>query len=397
MTTIIVFGYYDDFAHFYDQLRKFHQSSSKVRYIFLTNNFSGYCKWPTSDKYLLKSLVFPCTQNASLKKLPVFKSLQQQIFALRLDINALSYSKKIFQIKRIINIEKPQLAIISGDSKPSAFIIKTLCLELGIKIRYFEQGPKGTTVFSKTGVLTKQTDQIKSTYNIGHDDSDLMSLTSRKFRYLDILQSLSFDPEKSQLRQKFLFAKLKNFFKNPQELTFDKAKKIVLLGLQDPEDVNFLLYSRIGSNEALIKLVLSTLPPNWNLIVREHPKCRGQYSKEIYKIINTCENALLDESCGPVSYWKSINAFICVNSLMVFEAADNNVPVFVLGDAIYMKIFNSIRYKEDLRDAFTELENDYSISKPKEINEMLEKHFYHGHFRKPSQSLLANLQDSMDL
>ena len=394
MIKILVFGYYDDFAHFFNELRRYHQSMSDVKYIYVTNNMSGYLSWPTRDRYLLRPISVLASKNQNGEFEYALGMLQQQLSKLRINHSAVSYLPKIRQINTILNVEKPDLVIISGDSKPSAFIFKTLCSGKKIPMRFFEQGPSGTTVFSKTGVLLNQCDTIDVHTLADIVEKPINRLESRKYRYFDLLQIGSPDVEKSQLRDKISLGKFNNLLSRSEELKKHEGK-CLLLALQDPDDVNFLSYSGFGCNESLIHFTLEALPSGWSCIIREHPKCRGQYSKEVYRLIERNDSAILDSTKKPVAYWENIDAFVCVNSLMAFEAVDRSVPVFILGQSVYSNLFETPRTVEELNDGLKKNIASSSVSKEK-TDEFIRRYFYKGHFRKPTMQLLDGLIHSME-
>ena len=394
MIKILVFGYYDDFSHFFNELRQYHQSKSDVKYIYATNNMSGYYSWQTRDRYLLRPISMLASKNRNSEFENALDMLQKQLSKLRINHSAVSYLPKIRQISTILNVEKPDLVIISGDSKPSAYIFKTLCSEKNIPMRFFEQGPYSTTVFSKTGVLMNQCDIIDEYKSFDMLEKPVNRLKTRKYRYFDLLQIVSPDVEKSQLRDKILFSIIKNRLKRSEKIK-NQEGKCLLLALQDPDDVNFLTYSGFGCNESLIHFTLEALPIGWSCIIREHPKCRGQYSREVYRLIECSDFAILDSTKKPVDYWKNIDAFVCVNSLMAFEAADRNVKVFVLGQSVYSNLFETPRTVEELNDGLKKNTASYRNIKEKK-DEFIRRYFYKGHFRKPTTQLFDGLIQSME-
>ncbi len=391
---ILVYGYYDDFANFFLNLRDYHKKINiKSEYHFLTPNISGYVTWDDNRKYFLNS-----------------KSLTSQSKPAKVEINNLinidalsilrgrkaSVNKiigKIVNVRRVIERVLPDIIIISGDSRPNSRVVKNLAGEYGIRVLYFEQGPLKTTLISDSGVTANHIPYSNENYSskVLSENSIKDYNPGRWQRYLDIFQAFSKDEESnfdiSLMLKKF---KQSNFPKltNPKCL---RARMLVVL--QVPDDINSIFHGNFFNVFQIIKYIDKVTPKYIEVVFREHPMYRGSYDSAIYDFINGNRRFILDSaSPGIPVNWSDYFSMVTVNSLMTFEAIQNNVPVALLGQSSYADLVTYCHDFEALHD-FIHQSSEGHISAPskKEIDEYIEASYLPGHYRAITNELLSKI------
>ena len=116
---------------------------------------------------------------------------------------------------------------------------------------------------------------------------------------------------------------------------YRKDNFIFLLALQDDSDVNMIYHSPYFKNSLeLLKGVYNNLPKNTQLIVREHPKQKGRYHKDVYHFIN--ENPIILDNKTPLSQLiDNVNVVVVNNSTVGIEALLKHKVLVVLGNTYY--------------------------------------------------------------
>ncbi|MHA1378138.1 MAG: capsular polysaccharide export protein, LipB/KpsS family [Candidatus Helarchaeota archaeon] len=138
---------------------------------------------------------------------------------------------------------------------------------------------------------------------------------------------------------KFL-EKYHNSLEKPAKL-INLPKQFIFLPLQVHDDTQILIHSPlIQTMDQLVKLVLEYLPPNYHLIIKEHPKELEHnkiFIKRIKSLIKKCNNVRLYSKINIYQLIKKCSAVVTINSTVGIEALTYYKPVIVLGKAVYGK------------------------------------------------------------
>ena len=399
---ILVYGYYDDFSFFFSRLGEYHaRRNSEVEYYFATNNLSGYFSWPSNNKALiLPHFLRKKTENSSFSSKQI-REMGEYYLLNFLEIPFSKINSKVNFIESIINKVNPDKVILSGDVRPTSKIIQYCIKRRNCDIWFFEQGPLKTTVFSKSGVnanLLPNNLPNRLANKIEEDSIKISSTQKRYYRLLDVLQSFSSDPEAS-FNISVMLHKFFRRAKNCRSKAIEKrGKKIVLLALQVPDDINFTFHSSFATMLQLLKFILSNLPKNILLIIREHPMYKGSYGDNVYNLVENHKQAFLDANCpGEGVEWDHIDGFLAVNSLMVFEAIEKGTPAGMLGRATFSSLVEDCQSQQRLRDFFSKISNN-QLSAPSAlvITDFIDRTYLKGHFREPTEGLFLKMTQLLE-
>ncbi|UTW49489.1 hypothetical protein [Bacterioplanoides sp. SCSIO 12839] len=391
---VLVYGYYDDFANFFLNVRNFHKAINKeAEYFFITPNISGYLTWDDSNKYLIGSK-FKFIKN---KKSSYERSILADINALSIlegkDANDTIAQKKLDEIGDVFCKFVPDVVVISGDSRPNSRVVRFWADQRNIRMLYFEQGPKGTTLISPYGVTANHIAySIDNEYSMPSVTPDLVTYNPNRWqRYLDVLQMFSSDLE-SRFDLAMMLRKKNN--KKPMKLTPAKnIKSRLLVVLQVPKDINSIFHGKFFSINQLVIYLDKTVPKEVEIVFREHPMYRGSYDKSLYEYISNGDRLLLDSAeAGVPVRWGDYFSMITVNSLMTFEAIDHGVPVALLGRACYGGLASNCEFHNDLKEfLLSTYKKDKSVPDSDEIERYLKNTFLPGHYRSATKELLSNV------
>jgi capsular polysaccharide export protein len=425
---ILSIGYYDDFARFFLGIKKeLKQENNKIELKYLSLYFSGYLyflvrlqnvsffsfkvwinKILNKNKYqniINKNVTY---RGIDLNEIIKYHKLLDNENELNLKLQAISY---IDIIEKLFNNYKPDILILSSDSRLSIEIFDIKAKELGIKTYYFEQGPFGTTMFDNKGVnanasIRNKLFQIDDTTQEDKDEK-IKKFFQRKrsikykrnpiYRGSDyilqfILSKIGLLPIdiKMQKEVKIITHEYINLLKNK----YTEDKTIFLLVLQVPYDVNMVYHSPFYNNHfEILQDVYQNLPQNSQLLVREHPLYQGKYEKELYTFMYK-NHISLDTN----DLYKSIDksdVIIVNNSTVGIEAISKLKTVVVLGNSYYDRkgICLKLSYKDELKYL---LNSSLSFKSKEEkvisfLNYFYNYYLVNGHFRDENLEASKNI------
>jgi capsular polysaccharide export protein len=394
---VLVYGYYDDFANFFLNLRDYHKTENpNVEYHFLTPNYSGYVTWNDANRYLMGGRRYSLSCEYDVDFIASYNLLFDG------KISKDKICKKISFVEYLFHKIEPDLVIISGDSRPNSRVVMEVAKKYSKKIFYFEQGPLKTTLFSDTGVTANHiaysgSNNLQSSKNFEVKEYNI----GRKQRFLDVLQVFSSDSEAS-INIVNSFRKLVKF--NGKKLNLKDSPGCqykILFALQVPEDVNSVFHGAFYDTFQLIRYLDAIVPDYFEIVFREHPLFKGSYERELYEYISKSDRLSLDPSyLGEPVDWSCYCCFLTLNSLMSFEAVSNGKPVGVLGRSCYSDMVNQCQNIDDLLDFLDkaikgECASPSSVQLDRYMNDSFEK----GHYRNITEGLLASvvakLEDSI--
>lgn len=396
---ILVYGYYDDFANFFLNLRDYHKKINlNSEYYFLTPNISGYVTWDDNRKYFLKSKLRVSQHNTSKNVINDVVSIDALNILRAREISVNKILGKILSVRRVIEDVLPDIIIISGDSRPNSRVIKTLAAELGIRVLYFEQGPLKTTLISDCGVTANHNPYSNESYpsKVLSNNTIKDYNPSRWQRYLDIFQVFSKD-EESNFDISLMLKKFKKS-KFPQ-LTKPKSPRVrMLVVLQVPDDINSIFHGNFFNILQLIKYIDKVTPKWIEVVFREHPMYRGSYDSGIYDYILRNERFILDSALPGIPVdWSDYFSMVTVNSLMTFEAINNNVPVALLGQSSYANLVSYCHDFEALSHFISRSSEGHILAPSKnEIDEYMGASYLPGHYRSITNELLSKIVSKIE-
>jgi len=379
--TIIAIGYYDDFARFFLEIKKDFYSDKNIKFYYLSLYLSGFlyflARFQKVTSISLKACIKSLLKNKKYKNLLSIDSDAYKGFNLndivkyhlrlnpalevKLKKQAMSY---IDILENSLNKIKPDYIILSGDSRMSIEILDKLASNKNIPTFHFEQGPFGTTILDNKGVnanasfrnklvvnknLTvkekqdkvnqffKRTRPSKYKRNSIYRGSDyIFQFLTKKINLLppDIIL-----PSKPKV-QKTIYKEIKE---NTNKVI--ESKRIFLLILQVPEDVNMVYHSPFYDKHSdIVKDIYNNLPEGANLLVREHPLYKGKYEQELYSFM-VQKNIPLDQD-GLYQSIAQASVVIVNNSTVGIEAISQLKSVVVLGHSYYDNDLICLKLKE---------------------------------------------------
>ncbi len=255
------------------------------------------------------------------------------------------------------------LVLSSGDTRMQAETLVQIAKEQNVPIRYFEQGPFGTTLFDVQGVNAKAAllacrpppiDKVAAykshiqRYFSGRRENFSKALTrwDRAWVYLDLLIQAGSLPatasfplylRSGQSLGSALGGRLATRAARRKPLP-NLTKPYVVLMLQMPQDANFVHYSPIyASFEDIVRDVEAAVPSGHSVVVREHPMMRGQYSAELYEIIEKSPRMILDTLTPLSQVIDDADLIVVNNSTAGLDALARHKRVVVLGESYYNK------------------------------------------------------------
>ena len=293
---------------------------------------------------------------------------------------------------------RPDVVIISGDTRMQSRSVVYACRKLGIRYLFFEQGPFGTTIldpkgvnctasFAKTFPTARRSRQVGDELGACYQPPRVKAGQRKAVRALDYLmqplfQALRFQEireEKQFLRQ--LYNQILKLRRENIAASGPKSapnNPFVLVIGQVPTDANFSLNSPYTTSLQLIREV-EEMFPNMDIIFREHPLFIGSYGRRFYAHFAT--NPRLDCSRGQSldSEIESADHIVVVNSTAGMEVVlKHRKPLLCLGDASYAHL-NGVFSRNELED-FRAAD---AIDDPDHLANCLwfQESFLPGHFR----------------
>lgn len=364
--TILSIGYYDDFARFFLKVKKeFLQKDESIKFNYFSIHLSGYLYFLfkfqkvsfLSLRVWINSLINHkgCNRNILIKK-NIYKEINLNNlirYHSYLNPNNIDKLKKqaisyIDFYENYLLLNKPDVIILSGDTRMSVEILDILAKKNKIKTFYFEQGPFGTTIMdhqgvnANTSIRSKKIRVIDSPTAKSNVESFLSRTKSPKYkrnplyRFSDIIYQLLFfsinlvPPDIYIKSQKIG----RSYFIANKVTTWGENKNIFLLILQVPYDANMVMHSpHFKDHFTILKNIYENLPANSQLIVREHPLFIGKYESELYEFIK--EKRISIDTKNLNQSLKDCSVIIVNNSTVGIEAISKLKTVVVLGNSYY--------------------------------------------------------------
>ncbi|MGX5219801.1 capsular polysaccharide export protein, LipB/KpsS family [Pseudomonas segetis] len=391
---IITVGFYDDFSRFFLRLNKeICDLCPGGSYLHLALNFSGYVYWRLRDSNvkLLPWLNWFFSNNKRYSRNKYNEEVYKGVnldwcVAYHLGENNLSDKQQskyyrlamsyVDQIDALLKRERPDLVLLSGDSRLAVRVMISLCHIQKISTRYFEQGPFASTILDHLGVNANAS--IRHDWDTKEDvreseDLDLINqYISRPkhdrykrnlvYRFLDMI--LNTYPMRyvvpCDIQERgvgvFIINKLSRLFclTDPVKQKCSSVQDVscsytVLLVLQVPQDANMLLHSPLYDNHAdIVEDCIRALPQQSKLVVREHPLYKGCYEPRVYELINKHSCVCLDDNRDVIKSVDGADVIVVNNSMLGVEALLSFKPILALGDSYYDRVVTKVILKKDL-------------------------------------------------
>ncbi len=253
------------------------------------------------------------------------------------------------------------LVLSSGDTRMQAELLVGIAREFGLVTRYFEQGPFGTTLFDVDGVNAQATlvqcrpapidpvaalrEHMEDYYGRRREKfSGALSSLDKAWVYVDLLMQTGAVPRcavaplylrSGQSLWSFIRGRLSTRVRS-QKATRNPVKPYVALMLQMPQDANFVYFSpHYDSFEDIVEDVQAAVPKTHEIVVREHPLMRGQYSRRLYKLVRSSTRTILDNATPLPNQIDGADLVIVNNSTAGLDALARYRRVLTLGDSYY--------------------------------------------------------------
>jgi len=416
---VLAIGYFDDFARFFLAVKKeFAKEDNNLNFKYLSLYLSGYLyflarlhsvsffsfsAWVRviwNRKKYLSYLDTPSYKGINLDDIIGFYKKLGHTNDKNLKLQAIAY---IDITEALLKRFKPDIILLSGDSRMAIEILDFQSKRMGIKTYYFEQGPFGTTILDSKGVnanasLRKAKFEVKEVFSKKQKIQNFLQ-RKRKSKYkrnplyrgMDyIYQFLGGEfpsiipPDIIEINNK-KNSKINSKKYKKSTPILDRKKKIFLYILQVPSDVNMIYHSPFYKDHfSIVKDIYNKIPNGSQLIIREHPLYKKRYEKELYDFIHT--NQLPLDKDGLYESIDRADVVIVNNSTVGIEAISRLKPVIVLGDSYYdahddlcLKLENKEKLSELLKKSLS-----YSIDEKKLIcflDSFLFRYLIDGHFR----------------
>jgi len=417
MKKILTVGYYADFSRFFNEIKlETSKISSDYTFYHINLHLSGYIysmmhgqksvylPWASSrhstdaDEYLReysdRFIKYHITLNPGIDK----TKLQHQA------------AKYYNYFESFLNDYRPDLIIVSGDSRMPVELLQFIASQRSIEILHFEQAPLGRTILDSNGVNANC-----SCRDIGTVDLNKVNATDeivpykeikwsgyKKYRFVDIfiekflpfIQPIDHVRPKRKIVDKKLYDSLQlSRFPGDNGLN----KDVYLLVLQVPDDVNMIYHSPFFSNHyEIVKAVHQALPEDSVLVVREHPLYKQLYEPELYAYINEHRDVFFDCSARLFDAMNAADVVVVNNSTVGLESIEIGKPVVILGNAYYDQFPLCFKYKGEnleqlLVDASCEPTQEDLMRRKKCLVYLFNYYFIPGHFRDFKGPAPANI------
>ncbi|MFK8034877.1 MAG: hypothetical protein AB8B94_12090 [Hyphomicrobiales bacterium] len=248
---------------------------------------------------------------------------------------------------------RPEVAIITGDTRLQSRAAALACRTLGIRHYYFEQGPFGTTIFDSEGVnctasFAKTFDHVPS-----NDNSTIPAITGQpKMRERKAVRALDFFVQPLVIALGFLeIREEKAFLKqvSRQLWLLRKSRKtlgpsqepsecsVLVIG-QVPTDANFSLNSPYSAPIDVVRDVEEMFPSS-PVLFREHPLYIKSYGADFYSHFERSPKLSFSRGTSLDVEIEAADHVVVVNSTAGMEVLlKHQKPVLVLGDASYLHL-----------------------------------------------------------
>ncbi|MBG5883988.1 hypothetical protein [Providencia alcalifaciens] len=303
----------------------------------------------------------------------------------------------------LLDKEKPDLIILSGDSRIPVTTLAYIAKERKIKTIYFEQGPINTTILDSKGVNANCSFRHSNEINNQSKRFEEAKKTRikkwtgyKKYRLIDIFYAFLSSKNNPEISK----YKLPRIQQKISRTPAPRNTSYALLILQVPEDANMILHSPYFKDHCtIVKAVYNALKlslPEHNLIVREHPLYIGKYEKPLYDFITENKDIYLDPKSNLIELIRSSELVFVNNSTVGLEVMSIGKPLIVLGDSYYdNNLYTNKYYGHDLDRLILSSLNDIekiNLAK-KRVNYLFNDIFITGHFRDLDTSRFIKISE----
>lgn len=425
---IVGIGFYDDFARFFNALKK-EACKRKATFYYVTIFSSGFlyglaklsvftwltpsvwCKYIVNKKKYLQSARANFYKNIDLAKVAKYHVTSDPIHENYYRMVSCAYID--FAYSYLIR-KKADVLIVSGDSRMQCVAFIEVAKKLDIKIYYFEQGAFDTTFVDTVGVNANSIVRQIAYFPVDKyvDHKDVLTLTinknkNKKFKRLRFFRGIDkiinifliYFFSRSEITERFpkpnQSVQKNTLAKKPED------KPLVLFAAQVPHDVNMITHSPVFVNHYnIIKFLNENVPDIYQIVVREHPLYKGRYEKEFYNYIYEQERIILDNTTPLHSIINSASLVAVNNSTVGIESLALGKRVFVTG-AAYYDTFCGVWSVNNPDDVYKLKEGDYVLSESeheislKELSILFTDFLYAGHFRDEDLNFTAEIMDDI--
>jgi capsular polysaccharide export protein len=411
-------GYYDKFSRFFlgikkELKKKYPNLKFKISSLYWGGFLYSYIRITTSSLISFKAWINVCFNKRKYLKivknnLPYKNIILQDIIKFHTKLNK-NVSEKHLLLQAISYIDiiskefitfKPDIVLLIGDSRMALEITKIIAETFNIKTYFIEQGPFNTTVFDSKGTNANASIREFNPENgktLTTSQKELInSFTERpkrpKYKRFPLYRGIDFSLEFIISKTVLFPPDLKHtdifpmFFMSQQKLKsikFSKEIKTFLVILQVPVDVNMIYHSpNFKNNYSIVKALYENLPPNSQLLLREHPIYVGKYEKELYEYAEMY-NLYFDTNPSLKDSIANTDVIIVNNSTVGVEAIALKKTIIVLGNSYYDNSQICIKYNK--RDNLTTILKDSLNFEPNEkhidsfLYEFFFNHLIEGH------------------
>ncbi len=395
MKKILAIGYYDDYARFFLYIEKeLKLAKTNLSFCYINIYLSGFL-YTLFNKFRITTLIsYKAGFNVWLYKKKYLKCIEKIDYK-GVDLNEITKfdtklnnydDNKINSLKLqacayidividIFESYKPDLLLLSDDSRLVIEIMNHFAKFYEVKVLYFEQGPFGTTIFDNKGVNANASIRdVKldaSELNFSEKSVKIINFLertkSKNYRRIPFYRGMDYIAQFILSKTSFFPIDLKNgkikvVNKDLYSLVLDKKinlkildendKLNILLVLQVPFDVNLVYHSPLFENHyEIVKNVHEAMPSNCNLIIREHPLYKSRYEKELYEMIKNEPNVYIDVESKLNEMILKSSMVVVNNSTVGIESIAKFKNTIVLGNSYYDKeeICFKLKRKEDLK------------------------------------------------
>ena len=125
-----------------------------------------------------------------------------------------------------------------------------------------------------------------------------------------------------------LYLSTRNTHRPPKDKTH-------LVILQVPDDANMIIHNEYLSHTQFLKDLLKVSSYEDNFVVREHPKYKGKYERDLYDMIGNEERLFFDFNESLKSSFNETNSVIVMNSMVGVEAFASGKTVYSYARSYY--------------------------------------------------------------
>jgi len=372
---ILSVGYYDDYARFFKFIKNdLQKNDNSIEFKYINIYMSGFLYWLVKEFEFTNLISYAAWFKVFLYKKKYKNKIKDNIYR---DINLDSIIKfdKILNnlddgaikllklqacayidiIENIFTTFRPDLLILSDDSRLVIEIIDSVAKKNNVKTYYFEQGPFGTTILDKKGVNANASIRdivLNNNYNDFEKKLKKINqffIRAKDFKYkrnpfyrgIDYILKYIFlvpiDLKQYKIKtSNNIYEKLKQTKKLNSNI-FNKDNNILLV-LQVPFDVNLIYHSPFfDSHYDIVNSVYKALPNGYNLIIREHPLYKAKYEKSLYQLIEKNDNIYIDINSNLNKTIEKSSLVIVNNSTVGIESIAKFKNTVVLGNSYYDK------------------------------------------------------------